>query len=161
MRPWRSDVCLGFLLVVAVCPSPALCSPIIGEDGKDLSKVKVVVNCDQTDDQLIKVERKVRPSTCVFCAACVFGLCCLWTLSPPHHRSRSSTTHSLLVLLPRRLLRTQGKHSQFELDQVFSPTSQQEDVFEAAKDVITSCIDGYNGACCGAVVVSRCCDVIV
>ena len=69
--------------------------PIIGEDGKDLSKVKVVVNCDQTDDQLIKVERK-------------------------------------------------GKHSQFELDQVFSPTSQQEDVFEAAKDVITSCIDGYN-----------------
>ncbi|EGD79293.1 hypothetical protein PTSG_09709 [Salpingoeca rosetta] len=69
--------------------------PVISEDGKDASKVKIVVRTDQTDDQLIKVDRK-------------------------------------------------GKTSTFELDHVFSPESKQEDVFEAAKDVIVSCIDGFN-----------------
>lgn len=32
----------------------------------------------------------------------------------------------------------------FELDHVFSATSSQEDVFRQARDVIVSCIDGYN-----------------
>eukprot|EP01147_Barroeca_monosierra_P004560 gene4560-6761_t len=37
-----------------------------------------------------------------------------------------------------------GKANTFELDHVFSPESTQENVFEAARDVITSCIDGFN-----------------
>eukprot|EP00043_Microstomoeca_roanoka_P006045 m.59669 g.59669 ORF g.59669 m.59669 type:complete len:909 (-) comp13241_c2_seq1:191-2917(-) len=69
--------------------------PVISEDGKDLEKVQIVVEADQSDDHLIKVHRK-------------------------------------------------GKFSSFELDHVFSSDSKQEEVFEAAKDVITSCIDGYN-----------------
>eukprot|EP00039_Didymoeca_costata_P017462 m.324147 g.324147 ORF g.324147 m.324147 type:complete len:898 (-) comp16540_c10_seq17:239-2932(-) len=37
-----------------------------------------------------------------------------------------------------------GKMSKFELDTVFSPESQQEDVHKACADLIVSVIDGYN-----------------
>jgi len=41
-------------------------------------------------------------------------------------------------------VKNKGKMVHFELDKVFSPTSTQEDVFEACRDIITSAIDGYN-----------------
>lgn len=37
-----------------------------------------------------------------------------------------------------------GKTETFEMDFVFSAESTQEDVFKQARDVIVSCIDGYN-----------------
>ncbi|EDQ91648.1 uncharacterized protein MONBRDRAFT_14574 [Monosiga brevicollis MX1] len=69
--------------------------PIIGEDGKDKAKIKLVTLPSPADDQIVQCNRK-------------------------------------------------GKAEDYEMDHVFSPTSTQEEVFERARDVIVSCIDGYN-----------------
>lgn len=47
-------------------------------------------------------------------------------------------------------VRRKGKGVPFEMDHVFTPESKQEDVFAQARDVIVSCIDGFNGKATGA-----------
>jgi hypothetical protein len=48
------------------------------------------------------------------------------------------------------IVHRKGKDQVFELDHIFGPNSTQEQVFNQAKDIIISVIDGYNGEGGGA-----------